>query len=588
MEIQQIKRGKETMADIENRGPAAPKDPTKKRDFFYIMKDKEIFGAPQPDGTYKHFLYMDMGRLVDAARLSGNVTDEEMLNNLTTVQGLKKMVHSIGVSAFCASPDKKIKFIAEMYPNNPGEDATSIEVEIPMDDMEYVIDIHSVDFKETDRELGQIRYEFDSEGISGTSTVKFYLNDGFKAPKQPEEKKVDFGSEEYKAMIQKSLMQAGNPGRLKKVLDKAQSGKDVTLSFIGGSITQGAGSIPINEKCYARVFYEDFVKRYMKGGECTFVKAGVGGTPSELGMIRFERDVLRDNTKEPDMVVIEFAVNDEGDETCGVCYESLVRKALDLPWKPAVILLFSVFSNDWNLQDRLSPVGKNYDLPMVSVLDAVSPQFPLPDGKGRVISKNQFFYDVYHPTNLGHQIMADCLMNLMDVVNGGEGGIDDLDVSSVKPVIGADFEKIELLDKKELDALKDKYKIETVVEGSFDQKDTDLQSVEMDKEIEMTPEFPYNWCHPENAGEDAHFKMTLTCKKLLLIFKDSGLAIHGTAEVYVDGKFVRDADPHVNGWTHCNPVIILNEDESKRHEVEIKMKQGHEDKKFTILGFGVA
>lgn len=70
-----------------------------------------------------------------------------------------------------------------------------------------------------------------------------------------------------------------------------------------------------------------------------FIKAGVGGTPSELGMIRFDRDVLRDG-QQPDIVVIEFAVNDEGDETEGDCYESLVRKVLNLPWKPAVILLF--------------------------------------------------------------------------------------------------------------------------------------------------------------------------------------------------------------------------------------------------------
>lgn len=71
------------------------------------------------------------------------------------------------------------------------------------------------------------------------------------------------------------------------------------------------------------------------------IKAGVGGTPSELGMIRFDRDVLR-GEEQPDLVVIEFAVNDEGDETKGDCYESLVRKVLNLPWKPAVVLLFSV------------------------------------------------------------------------------------------------------------------------------------------------------------------------------------------------------------------------------------------------------
>ena len=32
-------------------GPVAPKDPEKKRPYFYIMKDKEIFGAKQEDGS---------------------------------------------------------------------------------------------------------------------------------------------------------------------------------------------------------------------------------------------------------------------------------------------------------------------------------------------------------------------------------------------------------------------------------------------------------------------------------------------------------------------------------------------------------
>lgn len=577
----------EIMAETAIRGPVAPKDPTKKRPFFYIMKDKEIFGAPQPDGSFAHFLYLDMGRLTDAAKLTGNVTDEEMIENLTTRAGLQKMVHSIGVSVSCREAAEKTRFVAEMYPNTPGEEATVIVAELAMDGMETAIELEGVDWKDGDRELGQIRFLFDKEGITATTDVRFYLNDGFEAPEQPEEVDVDFASAAYREMVGKSLMQVGNPDRLRKVLDKAAAGEDVTLSFIGGSITQGAGAIPINEKCYARVFYEDFVKRYMKGGECTFVKAGVGGTPSELGMIRFERDVLRDGTKQPDLVVIEFAVNDEGDETQGVCYESLVRKALSLPWKPAVVLLFAVFSNDWNLQDRLSPVGRNYDLPMVSVLDAVSSQFPLMPSEGRVISKNQYFYDVYHPSNLGHQIMADCLSNLMDEVAGqasGDFSGKEISLAEIKPVIGADFEKIELLDKKELDALKDKFDIAEVVEGSFDQKDEDLQAVEMDKDIEMTPEFPHNWCHEKG---DEPFKMKLTCKKLLLIFKDSAAASHGTAEVYVDGKKVLDADPHVNGWTHCNAVILVNETESRKREVLIKMKDGSENKKFTILGFGV-
>ncbi len=577
------------MSENENRGPVAPKDPTKKRPYFYIMKDKEIFGAPQQDGSYAQFLYMDMGRLTDAARLSGNVTDAKMIENLKTREGIQKMIHSIGVSVSGKEIDQKVKFVAEMYPKHPGEEATNIEAVEPMDGMETIIDLNKVLWKGGDRELGQIKYLFDKPGLQATTDVKFYLNDGYEAPDQPEETAVDFASDSYKNMIEKSLMQTGNTERLQNVLNKAANGEDVTLGFIGGSITQGAGAIPINEKCYARVFYEDFAKRYMKGGECHFVKAGVGGTPSELGMIRFERDVLRDGNSRPDLIFIEFAVNDEGDETKGVCYESLVRKALALPWKPAVVLLFAVFSNDWNLQDRLSPVGRNYDLPMVSILDAVSPQFPLMPAEGRVISKNQFFYDIYHPSNLGHQIMADCLANLMEKVSSesgsGRGNNKETKLDAIAPVIGADFENIELLDKKELHRLKDKYEIAEVVEGSFDLTDTDLQAVEMDKDILMTPEFPYNWCH-EQKGEP--FRMTLKCKKLLLVFKDSASAKVGTAEVFVDGKLVRVADPHINGWTHCNAVVLVNEDESKAREVTIQMNSGHENKKFTILGFGVA
>lgn len=191
-------------------------------------------------------------------------------------------------------------------------------------------------------------------------------------------------------MISHSLMNLGNTYRIRKAIEKSRAGKEVTLAYIGGSITQGAGATPINTECYAYKSYQLFQKRFAVLDNVKFIKAGVGGTPSELGMIRFDRDVLR-NGEKPDIVVIEFAVNDEGDETKGNCYESLVRKVLNLPWKPAVVLLFSVFANDWNLQERLRPVGERYDLPMVSIMDAVTPQFTKKKEEGKVLSKNQFF-----------------------------------------------------------------------------------------------------------------------------------------------------------------------------------------------------
>ncbi len=584
------------MGTEEVRGPKAPKDPIKKKPFFFIMQGKEIFGAPQPDGRGIQFIYENDGRLINAARIAGNITDDYMLDLLKTTEGFRKMVHSIGVSVSGRIKNEKVRFVFQMYgATQTDPTSTQIVLDMEMDGMENVIKMSDVDWKTSDREPGQIRFEFANPGVQATVDVRFYLNSGFVAPIQPMDSLVDFGSENYGKMIKRSLMHLGHTKRLENVLQKAAKGEDVTLGFIGGSITQGAGAIPINEKSYARVFAERFEEKYSNGGKVDLVKAGVGGTPSELGMVRFERDVLRDGEKKPDLIVIEFAVNDEGDETKGVCYESLVRKALALHWKPAVVLLFAVFSFDWNLQDRLGPVGKRYDIPMVSVMDAVTPQFTLLPEDGRVISKNQFFYDVFHPSNLGHQVMADCIINLIDEVNAkhSEVSYDEKPLERIEPVIGGDFEKVELVDRNELERLKRKYRISGLEEGSFDAIDKDLQMVEMDKEIEPVPEFLYNWSHqpkPEeqsSSKNNAAFKVKMTCSKLLLLFKDSGNPAYGTAEVFVDGKKVMDADPLKVGWTHCNAVILFNENETKSHSIEIKMAEGMESKKFTILGFGV-
>ncbi|MNR59904.1 hypothetical protein D3C85_1812640 [compost metagenome] len=81
--------------------------------------------------------------------------------------------------------------------------------------------------------------------------------------------------------------------------------------------------------------------------------------------------------------------------------------------------------------------------------------------------------------------------------------------------------------------------------------------------------------------------MTLRCKRLLLVYKDSGSSAFGPADISVDGSLVRTADPQQIKWTHCHASLLLNEAESALHTVEIAMADGHADKCFTILGFGV-
>ena len=90
-----------------------------------------------------------------------------------------------------------------------------------------------------------------------------------------------------------------------------------------------------------------------------------------------------------------------------------------------------------------------------------------------------------------------------------------------------------------------------------------------------------------SKSDDNVFTIDLKCKALVIIMKDSGEVDAATAKAYVDGAFVRDLDPYVNRWRHCNPLILIKESESKMHHVEIKVDKDSVRNRLTILGFGV-
>lgn len=569
------------MVNKKNEGPKAPKDPVKRRCSIFFMLESTIEATGRSEGKPSQDIYLE-GRIKDKVKLENGITDEKILKLLDDCSGFHKLVHSIGVSVKSLNDTTgEINFVLKNLGKGKNYDTgTLLSIPCLKDGTELIFNLEDYEWSPEDDVLSKFAFEFDTVGELAVVTVKFYLNDGYEVPEIDIEPPVSFDSKEYEAMISKSLLNKGNSKRLKNAMEKAERGEDVTIAYIGGSITQGAAAKPINTNCYAYQAYLRFKEMLGKnGGEnIHFVKAGVGGTPSELGIIRYDRDVLRDGEVEPDIVIVEFAVNDEGDETKGVCYESLCLKILSEKNQPAIILLFAVFMNDWNLQDRLSPVGKHYNLPMVSVKDAVVEQFQLTKKEGNIISKRQFFYDIYHPTNAGHRVMSDCIGYLFSETKNSIKDKEDVIIDK-PPVIGNVFKNIHLVDRKNYRT------VATIAEGSFSDTDTELQMVEMDDDSFQSPEFPFNWMRTPSTGKDS-FSMSIKCSNLVLVFKDSGSGNFGKADIFVDGQYVKTADPHENNWTHCNPVILFQKENSENHNIEIKMTQGDEDKCFTILGFG--
>lgn len=562
------------------RGPAAPKDPVEKRPCLYVVLDKMISGTKDQEGVIRDYVFLE-GRMIDQVRFTSGDIEEEILQMLPRMETFRKLVHSVGVSIKAEEPEdreKEVEFQFQCYgKTNKYSTGTVMEMTLPCTGEEMVLPVDAYPENEEDDCFGSFNFIFPEENKNMSLTVKFYVNDGYEVPEIEVDPPVQFDSEEYQKMIAGSLVSTGNNYRLKKVIEKCKRGEDVTIAYIGGSITQGAGGKPINTMCYAYRSYAAFCEMFSPcgGDNVHYVKAGVGGTPSELGMIRYDRDVTKDGEIKPDLVVIEFAVNDEGDETEGVSFESLVMKILQAEHAPAVLLNFAVFMSDWNLQDRLQPIGERYELPMVSVKDAVVPQFE----ESHVITKRQFFYDIYHPTNDGHRIMADCIAYLFDAVDKEEMAAEDISLDK-EPVYGIQFKDLVRFDRRDAAAYAE------ICQKGYDAYDKDIQYVERDMDLKGSPEFDDNWMN-DGSVSGAEFKMKLTCKNLVAVIKDSGSSEFGTADISVDGKVVKTINPLDNGWAHCNPQILIDEKESAEHEVIFHMKQGDEGKKFTILGFGV-
>lgn len=561
------------------KGPVAPKDPTDKRPCLYVVLDKTISGSKEKDGVCRDYVYLE-GRLKDQVKFTSGDIEEDILEMLPRMETFRKLVHSVGVSVNALETEDRgdeVEFQFQCYgKTDKYTTGTVMEMTCPCNGEEMVVAVDAYPVNEDDDQFGSFNFIFPKENRNFSLTVKFYLNDGYEVPEIEVDPPVAFDTQEYQEMISDSLVSTGNNYRLKKVIEKAKRGEDVTLAYIGGSITQGAGAKPINTHCYAYRSYQAFCQMFAPedAGHIHYVKAGVGGTPSELGMIRYDRDVTEDGAIMPDLVVIEFAVNDEGDETKGICFESLVRKVLEAPNKPAVLLNFAVFMNDQNLQTRLQPVGERYELPMVSVKDAMVPQFE----KSNVITKRQFFYDIYHPTNDGHRIMADCIANLFDVVDKEDMAWEDISMD-IEPVYGIQFKDIVRFDRADADRYAE------ITQSGYDAKDTEIQYVERNMDLTASPEFADNWMN-DGTVKNAEFRMKITCKNLVAVIKDSGSSEFGTADIFVDGKVVKSINPLDNGWAHCNPQILIDEKESAEHEVLFQMKSQDEGKKFTILGFG--
>ena len=135
-------------------------------------------------------------------------------------------------------PKEQVEFIFQMYGKNDlYGGGTNLKATFSGDGAETRIYLSDADWQTDDHVPGQIKILMDTPEKLAKTSVRLYLNDGYTAPEVSEEQNVDVSSAPYREMIEKSLIQTGNTYRIYRAIRRARLGEDVTLAYIGGSIT---------------------------------------------------------------------------------------------------------------------------------------------------------------------------------------------------------------------------------------------------------------------------------------------------------------------------------------------------------------
>lgn len=357
---------------------------------------------------------------------------------------------------------------------------------------------------------------------------------------------------DYEKMIDRSLLSTGNMTRMANVLQKAKNGEDITAAYIGGSITEGynAGTTEFYAKTCTDLLQAQFPDITVTG-----VNAGISGTPSLLGNLRLERDVL---SSDPDIVFVEFAVNDGQEADYKNAYESLVRTLLTQDKDIAVVLLFTVLKNGYTCQEHMSQIGEHYGLPMISVPDSVYAEIEA----GRMTWED-YSNDESHPNEYGHKCITDFVANyyskVIPVIGENAGAVDK---NLPEPLFSGRYADMHFMDSATMTGVE--------LDG-FEQNDTHGS-------------FHNGWMYRGDKG--GSIKFSVKCSVLEMVFKANNSANYGTADIYVDGEKVKSVVSNMSdGWNNPVTAYLIDGDDTAEHEVEIRV-EGGEKSAFFVMAFG--
>ncbi len=195
--------------------------------------------------------------------------------------------------------------------------------------------------------------------------------------------------------------------------------EEYKVVFIGGSLTQGGGRWQNMTKAY--------LQEKMPDKNVVTLNAGIGGTTSTYGAVRFNNNVIKQN---PDLVVIEFTSNDKVNYKTQAPYvESMLRQCMNAEKVPGVIILHAPNpieeSDDSYLplkynRDEKEKLATHYGIETVNVDEYMRDLYydsdddaEFMDWLATYFNKSGNGYDV-HPKHTGYELYGEALIQAFD------------------------------------------------------------------------------------------------------------------------------------------------------------------------------
>jgi len=194
---------------------------------------------------------------------------------------------------------------------------------------------------------------------------------------------------------------------LSNTLCRLTHNKKLNIAYFGGSITEGGG-----ENGWRRLTTKWFEAQYPDA--CiTEINAAIGGTGTDLGVYRCDRDVI---AYKPNLTFIEFAVNDSGftPDALSRTTEAIVRKLLASDPTMDVVFIFTITKRladglaagtPFRSRDIHSKIAAHYSLPAIDIGTPLAEAALKEEKNWRAFTK-----DDVHPDAAGYAIKQKALL----------------------------------------------------------------------------------------------------------------------------------------------------------------------------------